>query len=318
MLGTLAKILLRSSSVKLALPLLSAASALQDEDATCILVEEGLKHGRAQDLQHAKLQGPFGQLQKLAVAGNPAAVLLQARLLELKGNLKEALEGFKSAILQASANQNGEKTDHRTTLAEAWQGVARVEFKFGNSEKEVEALEVAALQYDNSEAIYKLALKRHDDDAPSEAAELFLKAAVSGIGNAAFMLGTILCSQMEAKEEDSSSPQSGIQIQGQKFIKEYNMIKEWFTIALESAQAHSDSTGRAQASLQIARVLRKTGQLEQSVACLDQAIAQMQPNTPPIHSLRELWGDPTFNPTSKDIKSLFWTDRFLDHTRYEK
>ena len=290
------------SSPPLALSLFKIASELGDEYATFTLVDEALKHGRVQDLQQSKLQQPLKHLKELADANNTIAMVLLARVLELKGEFRSALTTFKAAV--AAVNNPNDKRDTRDkdALCEAWKEIARIEKTNGNLSKEMQAWEAAAMQGDDPKAFYELALRKADK-SPSESLEHLLKAASSGVGDAAFKLGMAHCSSLEAgqdeKTSDARTSRTGAN-PGQALSKQYEMIKQWFTIASES----ENCAWRVHAKLQTARIMRKTGDSVQSLASLKDALHDLKLEASTNHSLLTSWTDPTFDPTCTDLERL--------------
>ena len=278
------------------------ASELGDGYATFTLVDEALKHRRVQDLQHSKLQHPLKHLKELAEAKDMTAMVLMARVLELKGEYRSALTLFNAATATVNISSDKRDTRDKNALCEAWKGIARIEKTNGNLSKEMQAWEAAATQGDDPKAFYELALRKADK-SPSESLEHMLKAASSGVGDAAFKLGMAYCSYLEVGQEEKTSDaqmsRTGAN-RSQALSKQYQMIKEWFTVATES----EDCSWRAHAKLQLARIMRKTGASTQSLAELEDALHDLKLNTSTKHSLLTSWTNPTFDPTSTDLERL--------------
>ena len=302
-LTTLARILLYNrtiSSSKLALSIFTASSDLGDEHATFIMIDEGLKHGRPQDLKHPKLRAPLSHLKKLAEAKNLVALVLLARTLELEGDLQTSLKLFQRAIAVARDPRSNSEARDNATLSEAWKGAARLARKLNHASEEQVAWESAALQCDDPEAFFELAIRKNSQLA-SKNIEYLQKAAISGVGDAAFELGMAYCSSLETAAEKEGSVETMPRINARtEFLEQYEMIKEWFSIAVESEKCR----WRGQARLQGARVMRKLGHFEKSLTWLELALQEMQIRSKKDQLLCSKWQDSEFDPTSRELERM--------------
>lgn len=264
-----------------------------------ILVEEGLKHGASQDLQNPKLQDAIKHLHQLAEANNPLAMVLVGRMMELFGDARGALKNFRGAIVAASATPSAEERDYQATLSEAWESIARLENGFNNPTKELEALAAAALQHDNPRALYELALRK-EKESPTESSEYLRKAAVSGIGDAAFKIGLSNAVEIDVKERHTA-PSSTSKNQRQSApSKQYRIVEEWFLIAAESESCNF----KGQAKLHSARAMRKTGQLEKSRTRLESALELLQLQASDVRLLRANWMKPEFDLSTQELQDM--------------
>ena len=288
------------SSPQLALSLFKISSELGDEYATFTLVDEALKHGRIQDLQNPKLQEPLEHLKKSAEAKNLTAMVLLARVLELKGEFKSASTVFRAAVATNLPASDNSDTPDKDALSEAWKGIARIEKRNGDLPKELQAWEAAATQCDDPRAFYESGLRKAGE-APLESLEYMLKAASSGVGDAAFWLGMAYSSVMEAGtvEETSHAPISRTS-PSRDTLGYYRIIKEWFSIAAAS----DDCSSRAHARLQAARIMRKMGDPAQSLASLKEALHYLQLAPSNNRLLLTSWTDPAFDPTCADLSNM--------------
>ena len=264
-----------------------------------ILVEEGLKHGRPPDLGHAKLQDPLKHLQKLANNRNTAAMVLSARVQELRGDADKSLRAFKDVIREVPEENRSKEDPSNASLSEAWEGIARLEGNLGNHVKEREALDAAALKYDNPTAFHRLATLTQSE-SPAKSEEYFQKAAISGMGDAAFEMGKSCCLQIEESQNHTSpSPNTGARTRESDVPRQYLTAMEWFLIAMESQRCERP----AHARLHTARILRKTGEAEKSARSLMAGLQQLQLQREHglVQFFKENWPNPRFNPTCREL-----------------
>ena len=304
-LTTLAQILLRvsgPSSQEFALSLLLTASKLEDADATMMLVDQTLKSGRAERLRNPKLRDTLKHLVKLEDGGHSAATVLLAQVTELEGNYEKALSMLRSVVEQSSSDnpQTTKEADKalRSVLSEAWASIARLEGKLGNSIEKEKALEAAARLYDHPQAFYELTLLMDDKSSP-QYTEYLQKAAISGVGDAAYHLGLLYSSEVEAKQDQIHATISNALVRvGLAQARE--LAKEWLSIASES----SDCTRPGAAKLLLAWAFRGMGELEKSKALLDQACNQLALNAERRGSLTQHWTDLRLVRLSEELDNL--------------
>ena len=194
-LTILAQILLKAHSpahFPLARELLLCASALDDPAATITLVNQAVATSRT---RHPDIVAPRTHLQQLAAGGNPAAMVLQAELLEAQGKPHAALALCEAAV----RTDNDDEHDHDAytgaeavmdgePMTRAWSTLAKLRKQVGDHDGAREALEQGARNHGDPWAYYYLATTYRTAKHP-QYVRFLLQAAVSGIPDAAHKLG---------------------------------------------------------------------------------------------------------------------------------
>ena len=287
--------------VKYAGDLLHMSSEIGEQAATMILVDEGLRQNK---LGHQQLQNALRQLNHLVKRDVIEAIILAARVAEGKGNPADALELYKRATV-LSADLNSPADTLKPSLSEAWFRISRIEHVLGNPESANEAMRTAALKYDSPEAFYELALQS-DVGSPEERLDHLLKAATSGLGNAAYKLGLWHSAQADEGQRSvaaslESRKSSVLEMQRHSSLpKKYTLSHEWFSVAAES----DTCAWKTQASLHIARILRKARLIAKSTSSLESALAHVKTQPKLVTWLRENWPSASFNPTTEEFEDL--------------
>ena len=256
--------------LRVAKGLLVAASSLDDEDATLNLMEEALKHDKREHLEKSSVQGARAHLERLVKARNPAAMLLAAKQKELEGKTKEALELYQSATRDSETKGSSGDDEVNSIPGEAWESVGRLMGKMNMPAEEEKATERAAVVHDNPEAYHTLASKFRQPHE-NQYLEFMLKAAVSGIGNAAYRVG--LCYLVQAESLSNAGR------------VDFRLAREWFKAAAESPTCHF----QALAKLHVARVFHKEGNSTGAMQLLEEAAQTSSVASDTIAWLRSCW-----------------------------
>ena len=282
------------------LVLLSVASSLNDVDATLLFVDQGLRHGLAKDLQHWRLEVPLKQLAQLAEKGqNPAAMVMQARTMELQGQRDDALSMFWKATNAATAEGQREK-DHLASLSEAWEGIARLSAKLRRPEQEIEALEIAATRYDNAKAFFLLGV-RNGQKSLEQSLEHHKKAAISGIGDAAVKLGMWHAVLADAYQEPAVNKSSSfLEASHSDGLEDGRIAEEWLSVGADS----DNCTSQGYARFHAARLMRKRGDSVKSMDMLRLAVEQSPLKPEAQAQLQDAWAKSPFDLTIPQLDEL--------------
>jgi len=202
-LTLLARILIRSSSKYhrgVARRLLFSASALNEPTATLQLVSEGL--GKS-DLANPQLEEPLRRLSTLGKTNkNPSAMILLGQILERQGKADKALD-FYEEVVNTKNDRYGGAEDEDSNIAQAWLALGRIKAQGRDLAGAKAALKKAALEFDDPTAYFYMARFR---DPKSDDYLLYnLKAASSGISEAAHNLGIFYLQRSKSDQQTSSS-----------------------------------------------------------------------------------------------------------------
>jgi tetratricopeptide (TPR) repeat protein len=179
--------------------LLEAASKAGSISAVTFSVKQALK----QKQLHLPIVAPaLRQLDSIVSQGKDvSALVLGGKIYESQGKLAEALRIYKKATTlkdatitsKSVASEWEDAEDMDLDICTAWLGIAnihlKVDPKFHHYDAAIEALRIAALDYDDPSAYAKLAAFQPKCTAPW--LEYRLKAAASGHGESAFELGLL-------------------------------------------------------------------------------------------------------------------------------
>jgi TPR repeat protein len=218
----------------LARRVMQSASELGDESATIDLVSSALRKGKLH-LYAASLQ----QLEILAKEGKPRSMTLLGRVAAARGKDREALEWFRT-VFKESGNLDPEEA------GEALVCEGQILKKTNLKEAEA-AFRKAALELDNPSAYFNLS--QLEEEGSLQQKVYLLKAASSGISEAAHSLGSLELSKIKESDE-SSSP-------------DYGMAREWFQIAAVD--------GFGPSMLSMARICKASGESEEGLEWLAKA-----------------------------------------------
>lgn len=212
-----------------------SASALGDESATMDLVSSGMRSGKMNDFVL-----PLKRLGVMANEGKPPAMRLLGRVAASQGKETEALEWFRKAA-EISSEQDFEGA------GEALVSEGQILRRSNRREAEA-AFRKAAVKFDNPSAYWHLA--QLEDEGSSTREIYLMKAATSGIVEAAYQLGTAALSKAKASGGNSSPPSHG-------------MAREWFQIAA--------TDGHGPSMLALAQVCKASGEVDQGLEWLGKA-----------------------------------------------
>ncbi|MCJ1475273.1 hypothetical protein MMC13_003935 [Lambiella insularis] len=249
--------------------LLLSASALEDEAATMILVNQAVETNR---MSHPDIAGPRAHLARLAQASHPAAVVLQAELLAAQGQTDKALRMCEDVVQADIDDYMGADVLGDSAKRKAWNAIAKLRKEKGDMAGAKLALEAAAFHHDDPWAYYYLAdnYRRPDD---SQYLLFMLKAAASGIPNAAYKLGRYylgLTRLSKKKLEQRNDPGFREALAfGTKYKEEEKRLlaAEWFSVAAESPAHKKIDDSR----VYLALLLRAQGDLAGGRTLLKQA-----------------------------------------------
>lgn len=302
-LTTIGKSLLRHSNqrtnVSLATVLLLAASGQKDVAATMFLMAEAIRKGPSYQSRH--IISARQHLTELAQSNHPAATVLYAKWLESNGDHDAAL----ALYYQVTTTRDDRYTDddYQAALPAAWWNIGRlISERYAHRSSEAEnALENAALRYDEPRAYFQLARRFRSSSDPSYHNYL-MKAAVSGVTEAAFYLGkyhyglsmggnTALRQEKPQVARSSAVPSSHVR-------HHRNLAVEWLNIAAEPPR-HPKS---CDSQVFLAILLHQQGQLERGYEWLLKAQqASSQSRLSLISGLRAMWDQEETNLTTMDI-----------------
>ena len=278
-----------------------SASELGDEFATVTLIEQALRHSRREDLKKPELRVARVQLEKMAQSDNAGAKVLQARVLDLEGgDVEKTLDLLEEAVVQGRRkdDESVNKEEQRDakgpdpSLGVVWMAIARAQEKLGQQNAAKKAIENAALAHDNPQAYYQLA--ERSDPASAEYIEYMLKAAASGVGNAAYKVGLWNLHELERATTRPSAGGTGgrrspyAPVAG--VVSWYPLIRQWFAVALEAAECDHRPTAR----MHVVRILFRERDVEGARLWL-RGLAQDQSVPKAVTNwLQNLWksGDP--------------------------
>jgi TPR repeat protein len=211
------------------------ASELGDDEATIILVVAGIRSGNFRDYEK-----PLKKLGVMAKEGNPRAMTLSGRIAASQGGNKEALGWFRKAT-QGPTGLDFEEAGEAL--------VCEGQLLMKDDTKAAQAvLRKAALELDDPSAYFYLA-ELEEKGSQSQAVYL-MKAASSGIIEAAHELGSIELSKTTKASEGNSPPSYGI-------------AREWFQLAAVGDYGPS--------MLQLAQICKESGEPDEGLKWLEKA-----------------------------------------------
>ena len=269
----MARVLLRAGDQRfrrLVADLFVAASSLDDETAILFLAEEAFKDGKPELMNMQSLQSARVHLGRLAEAQNPSAMILLAKGKELHGKHEEALELYQEAGSLSETMTSSQYDESSSIPGEAWASAGRLMGKMSRVAEEQRATEKAAVMHDNPEAYYTLALKFRKP-TENQYLEYMLKAAGSGIGDAAYKVGLWYLDQTGGQSSTRHIPST--------------MAQEWFQVAAESPKCQ----WKPLAKLHIARMLYEQGDLTSAKQLLEEAAETPSAAVVAIAWLRSCW-----------------------------
>ncbi|MCJ1396808.1 hypothetical protein MMC18_009700 [Xylographa bjoerkii] len=214
--------------------LLLSSSALNDEAATITLVNQAVETGK---MGHPDIVAPRAHLVRLAAAGNPAAMVLQAELLAAQRQPQKALLMCEEAVKKNTNKYTGAEAIGETKR-KAWSTLAKLRKQQGDVEGAKLALEKGALEHDDPWAYYYLANTYRRPSDP-EYLHFMLKAAASGIPDAAnklgrFYLGLPQSSRAVPKDYDRRTSRGTAPVAMQFTDREKQLLAiEWFSVSIE-------------------------------------------------------------------------------------
>ncbi|MCJ1404856.1 hypothetical protein MMC11_008082 [Xylographa trunciseda] len=250
--------------------LLLSASALDDEAATITLVHQAVETGKT---QHPDIVAPRAHLVRLAAAGSPAAMVLQAELLAAQGQTQKALAMCEEAVQKNADAYTGAEAIGETKR-KAWSTLAQLRKHLGEADGARVALEKGALEHDDPWAYYHLA-HTYRSPADPEYLHFMLKAAASGVPDAANKLGRFYLG-LAAPSTPTPAPKDGAARTGRGAApyvtpssdREKQLLAlEWFSVSA----AHPQSRSADDSQVFLALLLRGQGAREEGRAVLQRA-----------------------------------------------
>lgn len=285
----LAQILLRTSNPDLediAKRLFFSASALNEPIATLQIVSEAVQNGT---VAKPELINPLQRLSTLAKTDNNAsAMILLAQILESQGKIDKAVTYYEQ-ITNDKGKADRSAAEVEGTVAQAWLALGRIRSSNEDLQGAEAALKKAALEYDDPTAYFYLA--RFCDPKSNEYLLYNLKAASSGVREAAHNLGDFYLQQskrdqqtssvLKTKSEDTTSEPSETtslqpvrsseisqdllpqKSQGLDLQEKRTLAREWFNIAAYA--------GFAPSQVNLALLLRADGSFDEGMTWLKHA-----------------------------------------------
>lgn len=261
--------------------MLVSASALEDAAATIVLVTQAVETNR---LAHADIAAPLVHLARLAQHGNPMGMVLHAEVLGTRGQTDQALRLCEEVVQQKTGSHTSSDASGDTTNRRAWTALAKLRETTGDLAGAESAFETAALEYDDPWGYYHLADRycRPDD---SEYLQFMLKAAASGIPDAAYKLGRYYLGLTPLPKKDLDH--SGASDFGPKYGKAERKLLavEWFSVSAESPSHTNIDDSR----VYLALLLRAQGDLANGQAMLEKAVQSKIWGPKAVPWLSERW-----------------------------
>ena len=212
-----------------------SASKLGNQEATFRLIVSGIRSGNFKNYEQ-----PLKRLQIMAKENNPTAMTLLGRILANQGKDREALELFHKAT-RGPAGLDFEGAGEAL--------VCEGQLLMEQNAKEAETIfRKAAFELDDPSAYYYLS-ELQEESSLNQAVYL-MKAASSGIVEAAHKLGSIELLKTKESSASNSSPNHG-------------MAREWFHLAAAGEYGPS--------MLSMAQICRECGELDEGLQWLNKA-----------------------------------------------
>jgi TPR repeat protein len=248
-----------------------SASLLGEKSATIQVIEAAL----VQSVLHLpEIAPPLQSLHLLAKQGHTDAMLLHGRVLLQQGEDGEALEWFHQAA------EAGETFDG---LGEALTQEGQILMKRRDKVGAVKLLRRAALELDEPVA-YWLLSGLQPKGSPEQ--ELYLlKAASSGVTQAAHDLGVVEMRKLDNRPRQGLDPELSKNFPGAQFsLKELGIATEWFEVAAAG--------GHGQSMLTLAMLCQANGRHEEGLKWLEKAQELVDPETRKgARGMRDRWDD---------------------------
>lgn len=191
--------------------MLLASARLNDEEAILLVTKEALRTDSfgapGVDFVYQRCFKP------LVKTNNATALYLEGQICERQGKSEKALELF--GKLAASQENESIVEDDEIDFGTVWVAIGRLKARKGDQVGAEEAINTAALQYDNPTAYYQLA-KLFAKTSFTEYENYLLKAAASGEIDAAHELGVLYLGQ----SQDGNSLADGYHQDEQEPFKE--------------------------------------------------------------------------------------------------
>ena len=284
-LTMLAKILLhagREEYHSIAFTLLQTASAEKEPGATLFLISSAAK---ASKLNSPGISSAKVHLRELVNEGSISAMILQAQILENQGEKAKALQLYERAVNAEQVDTCSNDADASAQdFGQAWVAIARLKSHSTDNEAAKKAYEMAAFHYDDPWAYYCLAI--YDGNVlNSQSIQYLLKAAASGVPQAAHKLGMYYFTLAQESAADSnettlSRGKDPLAIQERSWMKRgkspssptdnhknWRLAAAWLGVAAESPLHAYIQDSR----LFLAITLRKIGEEQKGMEWLDAA-----------------------------------------------
>ncbi|MCJ1223464.1 hypothetical protein MMC12_000105 [Toensbergia leucococca] len=264
--------------------LFSAASKLNDSQATFEIIRQAIRTSR---LSRPEIHGPRRQLAGFAEAKDPEALILECQVCESEGKPKLALKLYKEVTeIQTRTGDNTKALDR--SIAEAWKSISRLQIQAGHLTSAKVAIEKGALQYDDPLAYYYLA-KFFEDSSSDDYLNHMLKAAASGVPQAANEIGMYYYKQMQTQKQEDS-------------VDNRLLAQEWFAVGaecdIESSQVY------------LAILLRRAGKLADGLRWLEK-VSHSKEWRSAIPWLKQVWGQTSFDLTKHDVETIRNVDKVM-------
>jgi TPR repeat protein len=246
------------------------AALLEDENASLILVESAL---RAERLHHPDLQAAERTLVRMSDQGHVHATERLAALYERRGEQAKALR-LAEKIMTEGVSRDSQEAHILSPQFNCWKIVSRIRREQNDLEGELEAIEYGAKVMDDPEAYCELAMKNTTLDARRRL-EYLLKAAASGVGHAAYLVGDYYYGQATGRALDAVLGSRKLVLDelkkdGSIFDHfQLNLAGNWFQVALE-AKAGPLSYDRDAAGIAAVVSLAEAGDVETACSLLRQ------------------------------------------------
>ena len=229
-----------------------SASALGGGSATLHLVEGALRHSALHSLE---MVAPLQRLTLLATQSQePEAMFVYGQVLQAQDSDIEALKWFRKAA---------ESGAHFGRLGEALTHEGQLLLKLKDNVEAEKVLRRAALELDDPAAYFILAKLQPSQSADRET--YLLKAAMSGIAEAAYDLGVIETQKYMDNPRHSLDVErlKSTSVRAQIPSKNFKKSVAWFEVAAAG--------GFGYGMLNLAKIYKSSGQDEKGRAWLDRA-----------------------------------------------
>jgi tetratricopeptide (TPR) repeat protein len=208
--------------------LLQSASSLGDIHATVALLARAMRMGTLEDAEYVS---PIARIktQALPPHSDPSAMTLLGRIYEAQDREDDALQLYKRVVsISVSSDQATSDPRNEQFISDALVFQGRILLRRNDKTGAHAAFRRAALEYDNADAYYDLAI--HTEKGTQNWNVYMLKAAQSGAPGAAYYLGAELWDKWYNYNRSK---------QVDKAKEALAMSKEWLLLAARAGLAHA-------------------------------------------------------------------------------